>query len=193
MKKTLLTLSLSGIFLISGLGLSAQSNTPETKAEKKELKEKAEAQKKQQREAKRKLAQARQGIENISRIETLNFSFYPNTVEPEFGLPIDLDGLYYFTVDKNVIEMDLPYVGRFYVTPYDPENIPLNITSSKFVYLVHTNDEVTFDVAIFPSDLVSILNQGIKFEFTLNKTTGSATLKVTADNRQEVTYTGTFN
>ena len=185
MRKSLFTFSLCCIFFMASFQLASaqdKSQQKETKMEKKE-----------QREAKRKLHQAQRGIKNISRIESLNFSFYPNTVEPEFGMQRDLDGLYYFTVDKNIIDMDLPYIGRFYVTPVDPENIAINLTSSKFVYFVHTDDEVTFHVSIFPSDQVSILNQDIKFYFTLNKTTGAATLEVSAENRQNITYTGTFN
>lgn len=185
MKKTLLVLSLCSLFLISGIEIVSAQNTQKKKETKLE--------KKEQREDKRKLRQAKEGIENITRIETLNFSFYPNIIEPEFGAFHDLlDGDYYFTVDKDVMYMNLPYIGRFYVTPVSPENIPINLTSSKFLYFVHTTDEVNFHVTIIPNDPILLLNQGIEFNFFLNKNDGSATLKVTADNRQEVTYTGSF-
>lgn len=185
MKKTLFALGLCGLFLISSIEIVSAQNTQQKKETKVE--------KKEQREARRKLRQAKEGIQNITRIEALNFSFYPNTVEPEFGISHDLDGDFYFTVDKDVMYMNLPYIGRFYITPASPENIPINLTSSKFLYFVHTDDEITFHVTIIPSDPTSLLNQGIQFNFYLNKKDGSATLKVSADNRQEITYTGSFN
>lgn len=186
MKKALLALGLCSLFLISSIEIVSAQDTQQKKKETK-------TEKKEQRENKGKLRQAKEGAENITKIEALNFSFYPNTVEPEFGVSHELNGDNYFVVDKNVIYMNLPYIGRFYVTPMSPENIPINLTSSKFLYFVHTTDEVNFHVTIIPSDPESLLNQGIQFNLFFNKSNGNATLKVTADNRQEITYTGNFN
>ena len=181
MKTFLFTLSLCGIFFMSSIQPTLAQNTQ------------SKEQKKEQKKEQRALRKAEQAEKNIASIERLNFSFYPNTVEPQFGLPIELGGGdYYFTIDKDVMYMNLPYVGRFYVTPISPENKPINLTSTKFMYFVHTDDEITFDVTIIPSDLASILNQGIKFFFTINKQTQQTTLKVSAENRQDVTYTGVF-
>ena len=179
MKKTLFTtLSLVGLCLT----LLSSSVLAQTKAEKKE-----------ERAEKAKMREAKEAVENITRIETLNFSFYPNTVEPEFGMQRQIDNLnYYVTVDKNNLSINLPYIGRFYIQPISPEEVPIQIYSSKFVYMVHTDDEVLFDVTIAPQDVVNILNDGILFKFTINKETSAATLVVSADNRQNVTYTGFF-
>lgn len=180
MKKLLFTLSLCGLFFMGNSAIV----TAQTKADKKE-----------QKADERKLKQVEAAQKNVSRIEGLNFSFYPNTIEPEFGITQELmgGGDYYFTVDKNVLYMNLPYLGRFYITPTSPESVPINLTSSKFLYAVHTTDEINFHVTVIPSDLINILNQGIVFNFYINKNTGYAKLVVTADERQQITYTGTFN
>lgn len=184
MKKLLLTLSLSGLFLtLISSSIFAQT---QTKAE-------VKAEKKQERIDRSKVKQAKEGAENITRIETLNFSFYPTTVEPEFGIQREIDNLdYYVTVQKNNLSINLPYIGRFYIQPISPEDVPIQIYSSKFVYMVHTDNEVDFEVTIAPQDVVNILNEGILFKFTINKTSGNTTLTVSANNRQDVTYTGYF-
>lgn len=182
MKKLLLTLSLCGLFLAS-TSVSAQSKKDETKQEKKEA-----------RKEKRLEKRAKQEQENIMSIETLNFSFTPNTVEPEFGMMRDISSLSpYVTVEKDYFSAQLPYLGTFYIQPVTPAEVPIQVYSSDFLYYVHTDDGITFTVMIVPNDTVNILNQGIKFTFTLNKNDGSASLVVSANNRTSITYTGFFN
>ncbi len=184
MKKLLLAFGICGALIFSGLNSSAQ--VKETRQEKKE-----------QREAKDKAERVKQAQKNVANIEALNFSFYPNTVEPEFGITNPLTGMgdYYFTVDKTNFYMNLPYIGRFYITPMSPENVPINLTCNKFLYAVHSTDGINIQVTIIPSsnDIMALVNQGIRFVFNLNKNTGYAKLVVTSDERQEITYTGSFN
>lgn len=192
MKKLLFTLGLCSLFFISSVNVvNAQNSKKETKLEKKEEKEK----KKEEEKKKKELEQAKFAQQNIANIESLNFSFYPNTIDPEFGITNELMGAgdYYLTVDKNVMYMNLPYIGTFYINPVMPNETPINLTSYDFLYAVHTTDEVNFQITIIPTDLINILNQGIRFNFYVNKNTGYARLVVTATNRQEITYTGNFN
>lgn len=182
MKKLLLTLSICGLFLTSTSAF-AQNKKEETKQERKEA-----------RKEKRLEKQAKEEQQNIMSIETLNFTFTPETVSPEFGMERDITSLApYVTVDKDYFTAELPYLGTFYIQPVSPSEIPIQVYSSKFLYFVHTTDGITFTVEVVPTDTVNILNQGIKFDFTLNKNDGSATLVVSAENRDSITYTGYFN
>lgn len=191
MKKVLFTLGLCGMFMFSGTSVFAQKK--ETKKEQREQRDKTE--------------QIRQAQKNVANIETLNFSFYPNTLEPEFGVSTPIadvgsltnpnsiaNGDYYFTVDKTNFYLNLPYIGRFYATPISPESRAINITCNKFLYAVHSTDGINIQVTIIPSEntIVNYLNDDIKFVFNLNKNTGYAKLVVTSAERQEMTYTGTF-
>lgn len=170
------------IGLMMTLASSSMLAQNKTKATVKEAKEAIKAERKAKQEAK-----------NVSFIETLNFSFYPTTVEPEFGIQRDINCMdCYFTVDKDYLSINLPYIGRFYIQPLSPEDVPIRVYSNKFLYMVHTENEVDFTVTIVPSDIVNILNEGINFTFTMNKENGSATLVVSATNRQSVTYTGYY-
>lgn len=183
MKKLLLTLSLCGLFVFAGVEASAQ--TKETRAEKKE-----------QREKRDKTEQIKQAQKNVANIEALNFSFYPNTIEPQFGVTNELTGMgdYYFTVDKTNFYLNLPYIGRFYATPMYPEDRVINLTCSKFLYTVHSTDGINIQVTVIPSEntITNYLNDDIKFVFNLNKNTGYAKLVVSSTDRQEMTYTGSF-
>lgn len=180
--KKLLTVSLCSLFLFSAVNVLAQKK--ETRLEKKE-----------QREDRRKAEEVKFAQQNVASIESLNFTFYPTTVEPEFGITNDLSGMNnpYFTVDKTVLYMSLPYIGRFYANPMSPESSPITLTSNKFLYSVSSTDGVNIQVTIVPTDLVSVFNQDIKFVLYMNKKTGYARLVMTADNRQEMTYTGSFS
>lgn len=182
MKKLLLVFSFA-VMLMTGTNAFAQSK--ETKQEKKEAKKEKDA-----------LKQAKQEQQNVMSIETLSFSFNPTTVTPEFGIQhqLDVTSLFpYVNVDKDSFTARLPYIGNFYIQPQEPSQVPIEVYSSKFLYAVHTTDGITFDVTIVPSDTVSILNESIRFNFTLNKNTGEATLVITAENRDSITFTGSFN
>jgi hypothetical protein len=180
--KKLFTLGLCGMFLLTGANLVAQ------------VKDKKET-RKEIREERRKEEQIKIAQQNTASIESLNFTFYPNTIEPEFGVTNDLNGInnFYFTVDKTALYLSLPYVGNFYANPVTPGGAPINITSNKFTYTVQSVDNVNMKVTIIPTDLVSIMNEGIQFVLYMNKKSGYARLVMSADNRQEITYTGTFS
>lgn len=195
MKKLLFTLSLCSVIVLSTVNVSAQ--TKETRQEKKE-----------QRENRDKTEQIKQAQKNVANIETLNFSFYPNSLEAQFGVSTPImdmgnpanpnsiaNGDYYFTVDKTNFYLNLPYIGRFYATPINPENKAINLTCNKFLYAVHSTDGINIQVTILPSEntISNYLNDDIRFVFNLNKNTGYAKLVVTSTDRQEMTYTGTFN
>lgn len=184
MKKQISILGILSVLCFFVLDLSAQ--TVETKQEKKEL-----------REEKKKEEAVKQAQSNLANIETLNFSFYPNTIEPEFGMTNPITGLgdYYLTVDKTNLYVNLPYLGRFFSNPMDPERATVNLTCSEFLYAVHSTDGINIQVTILPADnvITKLMNEGIRFVFNLNKNTGYAKLVVTSDDRQEMTYTGLFN
>ena len=184
--KRIFVLGLCSMFLFTGVNTFAQSK--ETKKEQRE-------ERKEKRVEERKLEQIKLAQQNVANIESLNFSFYPSTVEPEFGIINQLSGMgnFYFTVDKTVLYLNLPYVGRFFINPVSPESSSININSNSFLYTVNSIDGVNVKVTIVPKDILNVMNEGIQFVLYMNKNSGYARLVMTADNRQEITYTGSFN
>ena len=178
MKKFILTLGLSTALIFSGFAQQAVTSKKELKEEKKELKE------------------AKTEQQNIIDIETPNFTFYPYTVQPEFGinrtLNIAADNLY-LQVSKTNVSARLPFIGQFYIEPVEPYQKPLNFYSNKFIYTVKTTDEINYEIALVPSDLVSVMNEGLVITLNFNKNTNQGTVKIKTNNRSEISYTGYFN
>ena len=183
MKSLLFTTALCSAFLFSNTAtLYAQNSTGKT--ERKELR------KEREKEDAIKNAQ-----KNVATIESLNFSFYPTSYEPEFGMSQALVGVsdFYFTVDKTSFYANMPFLNRFALNANGPANTPLSVSSKSFLYSINSTDGVNIQVTILPNDLSTYFNQGTKFVFYFNKNTNFAKLVVTSEGYQEMTYTGTFN
>lgn len=184
--KRVFFISLFSIFLFTGVNCLAQS---------KEIRKEQREERKEKRAEDRKVEQIKLAQQNVANIESLNFSFYPSTIEPEFGITNQLSGMenYYFTVDKTILYLNLPYLGRFFINPVSPESSSISINSNSFLYTVNSIDGVNVKVTIVPKDILNVMNEGIQFVLYMNKNSGYARLVMTADNRQEITYTGSFN
>ena len=176
MKKIIFTLVLSTSILFSGF---AQQTTT-----KKELK--------QERKEQRALQSEQQAVIDI---ETPNFTFYPSTVTPEFGLTrylnIAADNLY-LQVSKSDVSARLPFIGQFYIEPVEPFERPLDFYSKKFVYSVKSIDGINFQMQLVPSDLIAVVNEGLVITFKFNKDSKVGSVTVQTENRTEVTYSGYF-
>lgn len=177
MKKIIFTFILSTAIVLSGFGQQATATKKELKEEKKEFK---------------KIKEEQQAIIDI---ETPNFTFYPSTVTPEFGLTrylnIAADNLY-LQVSKTDVSANLPFIGQFYIEPVEPYEVPLSFYSKKFTYSVNTTDGVNFQMQLVPTDLMTVMNKGLVINFKFNKDTRVGTVTIQTENRTEVTYTGYF-
>lgn len=182
MKSILFTAALCSAIVFSNTALYAQGSAGKT--DRKELR------KEREKEDAIKNAQ-----KNVATIESLNFSFYPTSYEPEFGMSQALMGVsdFYFTVDKTSFYANMPFLNRFALNASGPANSALAVTSKSFLYSINSTDGVNIQVTILPSDLSTYFNQGTKFVFYFNKNTSFAKLVVTSEGYQELTYTGTYN
>jgi len=176
MKKIIFTLVLSTTILFSGFAQQT-TNKKELKEQKKELREQKSEQ------------------QAVIDIETPNFTFYPSTVTPEFGLTrylnIAADNLY-LQVSKTDVNARLPFIGQFYIDPVEPFERPLDFYSKKFVYSVKSADGINFQMQLVPSDLITVVNDGLVINFKFNKDTKVGSVTIQTENRTEVTYTGYF-
>ncbi|MFR9164841.1 MAG: DUF4251 domain-containing protein [Dysgonomonas sp.] len=171
MKKIVLLISIS--FALFAISCSSAKLTPAQKLEKKQ----------------QKIA------ENVEKIELPDFSFFPDEVTPEFGVSHALMECVTcsLSVTKNRVEVNLPYLGHFYIQPTDWRNdIPIKFVTNKFIYTVNYNEkDDDFNIEIIPQDAGSIMNDGIVFRMTLKKD-GRGTLSVKSNGRDEISYEGDF-
>lgn len=129
---------------------------------------------------------------NIDKITNQNFTFYPNTVEPEFGITHIINTASFLQVNNGTINAQLPFLGSFYLDPQYLDMRPLEFISSNYKYMVSSANGVQYHVRIIPEDLVSIMNQGLVLNLYLNVLTGDGTLTIKTYNTDEVSYYGYF-
>ncbi len=141
-----------------------------------------------------KMKKAQTEAQNVEKIELPDFTFYATSVEPQFGFErrISVIATSYMRVGKKNIDAQLPYLGRFYVRPLSPLDVPVRFNSSKFVYAVTYNrEDDNFDVLISPQDVSELLNRNMTIKMKMDKD-GNGTVSITTDNRDEVLYRGYY-
>ncbi|MBN8859785.1 MAG: DUF4251 domain-containing protein [Sphingobacteriales bacterium] len=118
-------------------------------------------------------------------IDGKNYTFRAQSMVPMTGITRQLNGVYDLTISDNEITSFLPYMGRIYMPLLDPMEGPLRFTSKDFTYSASEDRKKGWTISIKPKDVRSVR------EFTLNvQDNGNATLQVTGNDRQPVTFYG---
>lgn len=129
---------------------------------------------------------------NIAKITNQNFAFYPNTVEPEFGITHVINSAAFVQVNNGSLNVQLPFMGSFYLNPMALDMRPLEFISTDYTYQVSSANGTQYHVRIVPQDLMSVMNQGLVLNLYLNVLTGDGTLTIQTENTDEVSYYGYF-
>lgn len=140
-----------------------------------------------------KMKQAHAQAENIEKIRLPDFTFYANTVTPQFGTDISIGTAdAYMQVSKNSINAVLPYLGHFYTRPVSRMELPLRFTSTKFVYTVTYDKQAdAYDITISPQDVYNVMNDNMIIRMKMDKD-GTGTLSIKTDNRDAISYKGNY-
>jgi hypothetical protein len=96
-----------------------------------------------------------------------------------------LTSLYDITISKDSVLSYLPYFGRAYRAPYNPDEVGLKFTSTKFDYTKTPNKKEGWDILIKPKDNTEV--QQLSFTIFDN---GSASLQVLSANRDPISFQG---
>ncbi len=126
-----------------------------------------------------------------SLITSDNFKFVARQANPLRVLLIDprlqqLDGNQYLSVSKDTIKSYLPYFGVAQQAPYGSNDNGISFTSTKFTY-DKTATRNGFDISITPKDAM----QASRLFLSISES-GTATLNVTNNNRDAISFTGTI-
>lgn len=114
-----------------------------------------------------------------------NFIFKAQSAWPLQGTVVQLTAGFDMRVMMDSINTYLPYFGRSYQANYGSTNGGINFTSTKFDYKLKEKSKGGWELTIKPSDAKDI-NQLI---YSISKN-GYATLQVTSNNRQAISYYG---
>ena len=119
-----------------------------------------------------------------SLIESKNYVFKAQTVFPLGGRSRILTSDYDLRILGDSVVAYLPYFGRAYSAPIDPSQGGIHFTSTQYDYKMQPNKK-GWNITILPKDTRDAR------ELSLNITTsGYATLMVSSNNRQSISFNG---
>jgi hypothetical protein len=122
----------------------------------------------------------------ISRIiKQREYTFTARTVLPTGGRVVQLTSSYDMHISKDSIIAYLPYFGRAYTAPIGSTNPGIQFTSVDFGYDVKERKRDGWQISIRPRDTQDIQ----QLNLTVSES-GFASLQVTSNNRQPISYNG---
>ena len=130
---------------------------------------------------------AQESNENILKnlLANKSFIFKAQSAWPLQGTVVQLTPGFDMRVMTDSINTYLPYFGRSYQANYGSTNGGINFTSTKFEYKLKERSKGGWELTIKPNDAKDI-NQLI---YSVSKN-GYATLQVTSNSRQAISYYG---
>ena len=122
----------------------------------------------------------------VSRmIETQRYLFKAQSVHPTRGRVVQLSTEYDLKVSPDTIQSYLPYFGRAYSAPIGESGGPMDFVSKDFEYTRKARRKGGWEISIRPKD-----GKGVREMFLVVFENGSASLRVTSNNREPISYNG---
>ncbi|WP_341836546.1 DUF4251 domain-containing protein [Chitinophaga pollutisoli] len=119
-------------------------------------------------------------------VPSRSFVFRMQTVLPMSGRTRQMAGDgYEVKISKDTVDSWLPYFGRAYSAPIDPANSGVTFVSTDFEYIEAPRKDGGWEITIKPRD-----NRDIQQMFFSISEGGYASLQVTSNNRQPISYNG---
>lgn len=123
---------------------------------------------------------------NVEKVvNSQNYIFVPESLSPPSGGYRQLTPEYSVDISKDTVKSNLPYFGRAYSAPINPEDAGFEFTSTKFEYNVSISKKQTWDVTVKFKDQFDAQ----RFTLTIFED-GSATLQALSNNKQPISYHG---
>ncbi len=118
-------------------------------------------------------------------VESKSFVFVPQSATPATGHTRQLTSNYDLQISKDTITSNLPYFGRAYTAPINPEDAGISFTSTDFEYYETPGKKGGWVIVI------KFKNQTQAREMNLAIfDNGRADLVVSSNNRQSISFSG---
>ena len=121
-------------------------------------------------------------------INKRTFSFEAETALPQRGRMIPISYGYGLKINKDTLNADLPYFGRAFVAPIDPSQGGIRFTTTDFDYQAKEGRKGGWDIMIKPRNHNDV--QQMQLSISAD---GYASLQVTSNNREPITFRGKIN
>lgn len=120
-----------------------------------------------------------------SLINSKHYTFKAERMEPQRGRQRYLTSEYFLRVAGDSLISALPYFGRAYTAPINPEDAGYNFTSTNFNYNVVPKKKGSYQITINAKDKMD----AVTFVLTVFNN-GKADLQVTSINRDAISFSG---
>jgi len=120
-------------------------------------------------------------------LESKNFTFTAQSVNPMRGATRNLTSEYDLKVQPDTVTAYLPFFGRAYTAPIDPNEGGIKFTSTKFSYSAQPKKN-GYQIIIKPTDTKDV--RQMVLDVSLN---GYGTLSITNLNRDPISFYGTVD
>lgn len=117
-------------------------------------------------------------------LESKNFVFKAQSASPSGGRVRSLTGEYDLRIFGDSLVTYLPYFGRAYTAPMPGES-GINFSTSDFDYKLDTRKKGGWEITMLPKDV-----RDVRQLFLTVTESGYATLQVTSNNRQPISFNG---
>jgi len=127
-----------------------------------------------------------QDVQLKSLIESRQYRFVALSATSMKGKTVQLSTGYGLILNKDSLDVDLPYYGRAYSTDYPPSsNMGIQLKSVHFSYVADTLKKGGWDITIKPKDskVVSI--------YLSVSSGGYCTVRISSSDRNPISYYGT--
>jgi len=118
-------------------------------------------------------------------LDNKQFTFQPTNMLPLRGTLKQLDPVYFLKLRGDSLISYLPYFGRAYSAPLNPEDAGYNFTSTKFSYAVKAGKKNSYEITIATKDKTNNINI-----ILTAYDNGSADLRVNSTDKQPISYNG---
>lgn len=118
-------------------------------------------------------------------VNAQQYTFTATSASPLGGRNVQLTSGYDLEVSQHAVVAILPYYGRAYTAPIDPNYGGVRFNSKRFRYTATQDAKGSWDILIVPEDVPDV--QQLRLNITSD---GHATLYVTNTNRQAISYDG---
>ena len=125
------------------------------------------------------------GSDVSEMVNSKNFTFVAEQVNPLRGRSRQLTSEYDVTLKNDSLVSYLPYFGRAYQAPMDPSQGGIQFTSTNFSYAANPNKKGGWMVNIIPKDYQPV--QQMTFTIFEN---GNASLNVTSTSKDPISFNG---
>ena len=118
-------------------------------------------------------------------INEKNFVFEAQTAYPTAGRQVNLTSPYDVRVSGDSIISYLPYFGRAYVAPVNPDDAGIKFTSVSNSYNLKDKKSSGWDITILPKD-----TKDVRQMYLSVSEDGYASLNIISNNRQAIRFQG---